>query len=587
MNPILEKQLAILKSENIDISSCDQKFLNLISGTYDALAKQNDILHAEYDDLLLQYEDIKDSLVAEELFKLRSLEAKYEKFYEHAVDAFLCIDGHKFLFCNQAALDIFGAVSKDALSAFSLLDLSPEFQLNGISSKKLLADYINKAFASELNSFEWLFTKLNGDTFLAELNVAILEIDGSQVLHATLRNLSANKSLHNAVSLIDSLGEENNHKTNEFLVNISRDMKVALSSTIGFSEIVKNTRLDLVQLNALTNLISSLKILSDLINEIYLLFGLKTSKIIMDYRLSNMQQMLDTVAADCNNFFTKPSVFFEYVSNLHVAFYEFDKNYLKHVITALIHNASKFTVKGAVRFKVVIVEDKKDYSVLKFEVIDTGIGIPEEHKLKIFEPFYCVENRFIENVNGHGIGLFIAKMLVDLMGSELKVESEIGRGARFWFELKLQKTEEVLGGVESVKHEKNFDFSGKKILVVEDNKINQLLTKSFLDKVHAQYEMVDNGKLALEKIQEQDFDLVLMDIHMPIMNGVEATKHIRALDDKNKSTVTIIALTANVAEKEINYYKAVGMNDFLFKPVESRNFFKVLNTWLTPKIDSI
>ena len=125
VNPILEKQLAILKAENANILYCDEKFLNLISNTYDALEKQNNILHVEHDDLLLQYADIKDSLKAEELFKLRNLEAKYEKFYEYSADAFLCLDGHKFLFCNQATLDAFGVASKDALRSFSFLDFSP------------------------------------------------------------------------------------------------------------------------------------------------------------------------------------------------------------------------------------------------------------------------------------------------------------------------------------------------------------------------------------------------------------------------------------------------------------------------------
>lgn len=587
MNPILEKQLAILKAENANILNCDEKFLNLISNTYDALEKQNDVLHIEHDNLLLQYADIKDSLEAESLFKLRNLEAKYEKFYEYSTDAFVCIDGHKFLFCNKAALDMFGVDSKDALMSFSLLGLSPEFQLNGINSKQLLTDYMDKAFANEFNKFEWLFTKLNGDMFLAELNATVLEIDGQQVLHATLRDLSARKNLNNAAALSCTLAEENNNKANEFLVNISREMRTALNGIIGFSEIIRNTKLNSIQSDALANLLFSAKMLLDFVNEIYLLFGLKTNKVILDYRSNNMQKMLDIVSADCNNFFKKSSVFFEYVSSLHVAFYEFDSNYLKQVITALIHNASKYTIKGAVRFKVAIIEDKKAYSVLKFEVTDTGIGIPSDHKLKIFEPFYCIENRFIDNVNGHGVGLYIAKMLVAIMGGDLKVESEIGRGARFWFELKLQKSEEILGAVESVKYEKKFDFSGKKILVVEDNKINQMLTKSFLDKVHAQYEVVSNGKLAVEIIQQQDFDLVLMDIHMPIMDGIEATKRIRALDDKNKSAITIIALTANLVEKEINSYKEAGMNDYLSKPVDGKRFFTVLNAWLNLKNDHI
>lgn len=582
VNPILEKQISKLKESSNSVLLCDDKLLSLISSTYDIFQGNEIVVKNDYDRLIAEYQDLKKSIDAEELFNLRNLKDKYESFYENSADAFICMNRHKFLFCNSAALNILGLASKDELRSFGLLDLSPEFQLNGSCSKTLNDEYMEKAFAGQINRFEWFFSRINGEKFIAEIIVKAAKFEGEDALYATIRDISANKKIGNKL-LCKEITEEDDNKKNEFLINFSRDMRTSLNSVLGFAEILRDVTLDAKHSEALANIRLSSGILLNLVNEISLLAVLMSGKAVVNAMSNNLQKALESIVADCNKFFQGSNVFFEYVSDLHIAFYEFDDDFLKKIITNLISNAAKFTIKGAVRFKVLVIEDNLEDSVIRFEVTDTGIGIPSEQKRKIFEPFYQIENRFIENAHGYGIGLFFVKMLVEIMGGEINVESEIGKGARFWFSLRFNKSEEILSNLEVKQREEKFDFSGKRILVVEDNKINQLLTKSFLDKVYASYVVADNGKIAIEKLQQEDFDLILMDVHMPVMDGIEATQCIRKIADSKKSTVPILALTANVMENDINSYKSVGMNEYLAKPIDSKKFYRALNTRLNRK----
>lgn len=580
MNPILEKQIAKLKENNNTSLSYDDKLLSLISSTYDFLEKSEADLRFEHELLMRSYQELQKSVNAEELLKLSDLKSKYESFYENSPDAFICMNRNKFLFCNSAALNLLGISAIDELRSFGLLDLSPEFQLNGSNSKTLYDEYMEKAFAGQIKKFEWLCNKLSGEKFVAEINLKFAEFQKETVLYTTVRDISAKKKIGDKFSFYKEITAEDDQKKNEFLVHFSRDMRESLNNIISFTEIINSVQLEEKYENAIANVSVSSEILLNMVNELELLAGLQAGKVVVNYQSTNLQKVLNSVVADCNKFFQGSNVFFEYVSDLHIAFYEFDGDFLKKILTNLISNAAKFTIKGAVRFKVLVTQDHLDYSLIRFEVTDTGIGIPSDYKRKIFEPFYQIENRFIENSHGYGIGLFFVNKLVEMMGGEIHVESEIGRGARFWFVLKLNKSEEILSNIDLKQIDEKFDFSGKRILIVEDNKINQLLTKSFLDKVHASYAVANNGKIAIEKLQQEDFDLILMDSHMPVMNGTEAAQHIRKLGDSKKSIIPILVLTANTLENDINAFKAAGMNDYLAKPLDSKKLYRTLNTWL-------
>jgi CheY-like chemotaxis protein len=243
-----------------------------------------------------------------------------------------------------------------------------------------------------------------------------------------------------------------------------------------------------------------------------------------------------------------------------------DPTRLRQVFLNLVGNAIKFTDKGEVTVKVATAPetDNRDSSLtqLTFSVNDTGIGIPKEKQKDIFEAFSQADTSITRKYSGSGLGLTITQSLLSLMGSSVSVNSEPGNGAEFYFTLCLKPGRAVAekqmmpAGIEAVR--------GTRVLVVEDNPINQRLMGLLLEQLGCVHEMAANGRDAVDKAVNHGYDLILMDVQMPVMDGYEATKIIRA----GGSTVPIIALTAHALKEDKEKCRAAGMNDFIAKPVE-------------------
>jgi signal transduction histidine kinase/CheY-like chemotaxis protein/HPt (histidine-containing phosphotransfer) domain-containing protein len=251
---------------------------------------------------------------------------------------------------------------------------------------------------------------------------------------------------------------------------------------------------------------------------------------------------------------------------------------LNQVLMNLVGNAIKFTDQGKVAIDVrMITSDDAGYR-LRFRVTDTGIGIPENKLQKIFESFeQAGDNK--RRSEGTGLGLTIVKQLVELQGGNIHVKSRFGEGADFIFELPFgigkQKKEEA--AVKLIEPEEKTDVSHIRLLVVEDNRINQLLVKNMLKKFgFSQIEMADNGKMALQVLESQPFDIVLMDIQMPDMDGYEATRFLRKKLAGPNAKIPVIALTADASEKERTHAQDAGMNDYVVKPYTPEELFGTL-----------
>lgn len=235
---------------------------------------------------------------------------------------------------------------------------------------------------------------------------------------------------------------------------------------------------------------------------------------------------------------------------------------LTQILVNLVSNAIKFTKDGLITIKVIQIKEinDKNLSELYFEVKDTGIGIPKENHNYIFEKFTQENVAITRKYGGSGLGLSITKNLIEIMNSEIKLESEVGAGAKFYFNLELEKS--VKSIVEKTKPKVEINLSEIKILFVEDNKVNIMLTSKFLDKWKFQYTVAENGLIALEKYKELKFDIILMDLQMPEMDGFTATQEIRKLDTK----IPIVALTANSLADERERCLNSGFDDYLTKP---------------------
>ncbi|MFA5419379.1 MAG: ATP-binding protein, partial [Bacteroidales bacterium] len=239
---------------------------------------------------------------------------------------------------------------------------------------------------------------------------------------------------------------------------------------------------------------------------------------------------------------------------------------LHQIILNLLSNAVKFTAKGKITVSVRLLDENDDSATIGFAVSDTGIGIPESKLVKIFDNFQQASSGTSRLYGGTGLGLSIVKQLVEPQGGTIKVESKVNVGSTFSFSLRFQKTK-AKAEFETEIVELNEDITDVKVLVVEDIPLNQLLMKTLLDDFGFECDIADNGKVAIDKMQNNTYDIILMDLQMPEMTGFEATDYIRNVMN---SKIPIIALTADVTTTDLAKCKAVGMNDYIAKPVDER-----------------
>ena len=256
-----------------------------------------------------------------------------------------------------------------------------------------------------------------------------------------------------------------------------------------------------------------------------------------------------------------------------------DPSRINQILTNLISNAIKFTLNGSVKVLVKLVSATDSHQRVHFEVKDTGIGIPEDKLELIFDSFSQSETYTTRKFGGTGLGLAITKQLVALQGGQIKVASKPGVGSSFYFELEIKKSEEpqhIPDRSDYLKELLDTKLSGLKILVAEDHPLNQVVIRKLLNKWNCNVDIVSDGREALERIEKYTYDIVLMDLQMPNMDGFEATQAIRTSGQPYQD-IPIIALTASAFLEEKKRALAAGMNDFVTKPFEPENLLEKIS----------
>jgi CheY-like chemotaxis protein/anti-sigma regulatory factor (Ser/Thr protein kinase) len=257
---------------------------------------------------------------------------------------------------------------------------------------------------------------------------------------------------------------------------------------------------------------------------------------------------------------------------------------LNQILVNLLGNSLKFTETGKVALDIRLLEQKDTTCKLRIKVTDTGIGIPDNKLHTIFESFEQAENNK-RRYEGTGLGLTIVKQLVELQGGKITVKSKVGEGSEFCVDLafKLGANESPIPSISQYEEIQPGDYSHIAVLIVEDNKVNQLLVKNMLRKFGFEHlDTAFNGRKAIELLRENTYDIVLMDIQMPEMDGYEITKEIRTRIRKEMRNVPVVAITADASEKEKVKAKDVGMNDYIVKPYTPEELFSVISKFVKP-----
>ena len=353
----------------------------------------------------------------------------------------------------------------------------------------------------------------------------------------------------------------------QFLSNMSHEIRTPMNAIIGFTKVLLKTELSSKQKEYLDAIKMSGDALIVLINDILDLAKVDAGKMVFEqvpFRVaSSISAMIHLFEAKIHE------------KNLKLV-KEFDKNIpevlvgdpvrLHQIILNLISNAVKFTTKGKITIGVHLVSEDDKQANVEFAITDTGIGIAEDKIDQIFEYFHQATSDTSRLYGGTGLGLAIVKQLIEPQGGTISVKSKINEGSTFSFVLPFQKTKLETQSVTELA-ELETDIKDIKVLVVEDIALNQLLMRTVLDDFGFECDIAANGKIAIEKLRNKSYNIILMDLQMPEMNGFEATEYIR---EKMKSKVPIMALTADVTTVDLAKCKSVGMNDYIAKPIDER-----------------
>ena len=355
----------------------------------------------------------------------------------------------------------------------------------------------------------------------------------------------------------------------EFLATMSHEIRTPMNGIIGMLNLFKRTTLTERQANYLDTIDTSSEQLLLLLNDILDISEIESGKLVLEdspFKLSKLSDAcIHLIESRAND--KHLELYIDADADLPDDLIG-DEIRMRQIFINLLNNAVKFTEVGSVTLSIKIIEQYKDTVNLLFSVIDTGIGIPEEKAHLLFDKFSQIDSSLSRKYGGSGLGLAISKKLVDAMDGEIGFRNNLDKGSTFYVSLKLSIAPSTETEDFDEDNDKNNIATGLSILLAEDNKINSYAAKTLMEQDGHHVTVAENGEEAVDAVNNSDevFDVILMDIHMPKVDGIEACERIRALKDESKRSTPIIALTANILQDEKQKCFDAGMNNFITKP---------------------
>lgn len=505
--------------------------------------------------------------------ELKASRKRYKLLIETAQDIIYRVNKKGvFLYMNPVAYRLLGYSAKE-IRKMNYVDL-----IRSDHQKRVVNFY--KKQVKDLRESTYLEfpiqTKNEKEIWIGQ-NVQLITEDGEfQGIQAVARDITEIHRVSEDLKAAKKEAEESSKAKEIFLANMSHEIRTPMNAIIGMARLLQKTELDSEQKKYLQAISTASNNLIVLINDILNLSKIESGKLEIEDLGFRIIDLLESIYYSQKIIADSKKLDFSYSLDPSVpGILRGDPYRFNQVLTNLINNAIKFTQHGYVELNVKLLEKVGDEHRILFSLKDSGIGIPEDKLGEIFDSFSQADNSVTRKFGGTGLGLSISKSLVQMMNGELSVESTLGEGTEFSVIIPFKEAKEVDVNIEQDFDSRSLELKGMNVLLVEDNHINKLVVSTLFDKWGIHYDWGENGEEALEFLKKKKYDIILMDIQMPIMSGLEATEIIRK---DLKLNLPIIALTAHAFKEDEERCIESGMDDVIVKPFEPFLLFnKMLN----------
>ena len=455
-----------------------------------------------------------------------------------------------------------GDVLKGELTDYTIIEQSRELSKN------------KQSFEVDL-----LVYRKNGQPlWITVINSVILDEAGKVKKYIeVIIDITSKKAAERELIAAKEEAQQLNKAKDMFISVMSHEIRTPLNAVIGMSHLLSEDNPTESQKENLDILKFSAENLMTLINDVLDFTKIETGNIELEKINLDLREMVQSITSSLQYKVAEKGIYLSHsIDNALPKYILGDRTRLVQILLNIISNAVKFTEKGGVNIDLKVIEESAHEVRIRFAVIDTGIGIPADKTNTIFESFKQASADTTRKYGGTGLGLAISKSLIELHDSRINVDSELGQGSTFWFTITFKKVDQT-----AVSKDNAAEIGLKmSILVVDDNQINRLLINKVLKKWGVTADFAENGLEAIQKtVANRNYDVILMDIHMPEMGGLEATQLLRGKDDEYCRKVPIIALTASMLSNQLNQIEEVGMNDFILKPFDPKNLYDKLSRY--------